>query len=395
MKNCAIICEYNPMHTGHLYQLQKASRTFDSVICVMSGNFVQRAEPAITSKAVRTTAALSCGADMVIELPVIYATANGEHFARGAVETISSLSDISSIVMGCETKNTVALQKIAELQYDSPNDFLNLLHKYLDDGNSYAKALSTATAACIKKFNKDEITDILSTPNNLLCIEYIKAIYSTGKKITPTFIHRKGNNYNNYSFSGDYISATALRELLKDHRYTEASAYLAGNPDAIINEHIAHPTDYALYEQLSIFALRLSSPEKLRQTFDAGEGIEFKLYENALKFTSLSDVISATKSKRYTYGRLRRIILQNLLGITKDALTPPIPIPPLVLGIKETFKPYLSDNVGKLIVRNSDYAMYDEQLSAYFEIEKKAENIFSQISGRNNASYRTHKLISM
>lgn len=395
MKNCAIICEYNPMHTGHLYQLQKASRSFDSVICVMSGNFVQRAEPAITSKDIRTVSALSCGADMVIELPIIYATANGERFARGAVETISRLSDISSIVMGCETKNTVALQKIAELQYNQPNDFVDLLHKNLNDGHSYAKALSLATASSVKEVDKNETLEILSTPNNLLCIEYIKAIYSTGKNITPTFVRRKGNNYNNYSFSGDYISATALRGLLQEQRYTEATAYLVGNPDTVINEHIAHPTNYSLYEQLALFELRCSSPEKIRQTFDAGEGIEFKLYENALKFTNLSDVISATKSKRYTHGRLRRIILQNLLGITKDALTLSTNIPPLVLGIKETFKPYLSENVGNLIVRNSDYETYDNQLSAYFEIERKAENIFAQISGRNNSSYRMHKLISL
>ena len=106
MKNCAIVCEYNPFHTGHLYQISKASKKYDGVICIMSGNFVQRAQPAIVEKYTRATVALNCGASMVVELPVVYAVATGEKFADGAIRTLSQLKDVDAIVMGAETDDS-------------------------------------------------------------------------------------------------------------------------------------------------------------------------------------------------------------------------------------------------------------------------------------------------
>ncbi|MFR5062908.1 MAG: nucleotidyltransferase family protein, partial [Christensenellales bacterium] len=116
MKICAVICEYNPFHTGHLYQLSEAKKSFDEIICIMSGNFVQRAEPAIAEKNVRARIALNCGASMVLELPLLYAIANGERFAEGAVKTLSRLENIDALVMGCEAENTKALMALAEIQ---------------------------------------------------------------------------------------------------------------------------------------------------------------------------------------------------------------------------------------------------------------------------------------
>lgn len=118
MKICAVICEYNPFHTGHLYQLSEAKKSFDEIICIMSGNFVQRAEPAIAEKSVRARIALNCGASMVVELPLLYATANGERFAEGAVKTLGRLEGIDALIMGCEADNTQALLTLAEIQSD-------------------------------------------------------------------------------------------------------------------------------------------------------------------------------------------------------------------------------------------------------------------------------------
>ncbi len=383
MKICAIICEYNPMHTGHLYQLLKASKQFDRTICIMSGNFVQRAEPAIAEKSIRARTALDCGADMVIELPVIYATANGEKFANGAISILKELTDIDSLVMGCETDDFESLKTIADIQANESDEMKDNIARFLSDGVSYATALTKATVIEAKKreISQPVTETILSAPNNLLCIEYIKAIEKNGLSIKPVFVKRVGNGYNNKSIFGNYLSATAIREIIARNDFMTAIPYLAGDGYQFVEQLKAHSVNYDEFSTIAVHTLKNGGTQKIASAFDCKEGIEYKLYDNATKFFTLSEVLSSTKSKRYTMSRLKRIVLQTMLGITKEIMTADFVAPPRLLAIKETFKPYLTNNAEKMIIQAKDAEnfvgkYYDE----YFEIERKANTLYSQIT---------------
>ena len=319
MKNCAVICEYNPFHTGHLYQLNKIQKKYDNVICLMSGNFVQRAEPAIIEKSVRAAVAMNCGASMVIELPIIYAVANGEMFAYGAVKTLSKLSDVDALAMGCETDDTKSLEKIAELRTTESPEFQSIIAELLDKGYSYAAALTEATAVEAEKYgiSVSATKAILSEPNNLLCIEYVKAINKLGLNIKPHFIKRQGNSYNSISAMGNYLSATAIRKLLLEKRFTEATPYLTNEADVVLDEFNTHFPDYTIYEKIAVNELRKKTAEEISQAYDCREGLEYRLKDCAMRHIKLDEILLETKTKRYTMSRLKRVVLQILLGITK------------------------------------------------------------------------------
>lgn len=398
MKICAVICEYNPFHTGHLYQLSEAKKSFDEIICIMSGNFVQRAEPAIAEKNVRARIALNCGTSMVLELPLLYAIANGERFAEGAVKTLSRLENIDALVMGCEAENTKALLALAEIQSEENEEFKTQLSRLLNDGNSYAAAITEATVSVAEKngIEKAEAKAILSAPNNLLCIEYVKAAKKYGFKAKPFFIKRKGNSYNNISASGSYLSATALRELIKNENFTAAMPYLTGEYDTLLKEIKLHRPDFSLYEKIAVCCLRCSTLETIAKTFDCREGVEYKLLENALKYVSLSEILRATKSKRYTMSRLKRIVLQLLLGVTKDLMNNNEYLPPRLLAVKENFKPYLAANGNKFIIRNDDFRLYDSPFyEKYFDAEKRAAAIYSVVTSNDSNLFVPQKLYSI
>ncbi len=398
MKICAVICEYNPFHTGHLYQLNEAAKKFDHTICIMSGNFVQRAEPAVAEKYVRAEIALRCGASMVLELPIVYATANGERFADGAIKTLKSLTDINAVVMGCETDDTDALITLADIQSREDDDFKALLAANLDNGLSYAAALSSATVTKAKEANisPDKAAEILTKPNNLLCIEYAKAIKRNGLDIKPVFIKRKGNDYNNISEIGNYLSASALRELIYKNDYTAAIPYLTGEYGILLEELKNHKPDKKTFSDLAVYKLRISSTDEIAKAFDCREGLEYRLSDAARSCITIEDVLLKTKTKRYTMSRLKRVILQVMLGITDEFYKNSSFLPPRLLAIKENFKPYLTENGKNMIIRTEDMLRYDgEYYERYFEVEKKAAALYSVITENKDDLFTPGKLICL
>ena len=398
MKICAVICEYNPFHTGHLYQLNEAAKKFDHTICIMSGNFVQRAEPAVAEKYVRAEIALRCGASMVLELPIVYATANGERFADGAIKTLKSLTGINAVVMGCETDDTDALITLADIQSREDGDFKALLAANLDNGLSYATALSSATVTKAKEANvsPDKAAEILAKPNNLLCIEYVKAIKRNGLDIKPVFIKRKGNDYNNISAIGNYLSASALRELIYKNDYTAAIPYLTGEYGILLEELKNHKPDKKTFSDLAVYKLRISSTDEIAKAFDCREGLEYRLSDAARSCITIEDVLLRTKTKRYTMSRLKRVILQVMLGITDEFYKNSSFLPPRLLAIKENFKPYLTENGKNMIIRTEDMLRYDgEYYERYFEVEKKAAALYSVITENKDDLFTPGKLICL
>ena len=214
MNITGIITEYNPFHNGHKFHLEEAKKqtSCDGVICIMSGNFVQRGGPAIIDKWQRTEMALNNGVDLIIELPTFYAVSSAEFFAKGAVSILNSLGVVDNIFFGSECGDSKKLLKIAKVLVSEDSDFQNLLKQNLSLGLTFAKAREKSL---IEYLNDEYITNIITSSNNILGIEYIKAILKLGSSINPVTLKREGSNYNDKELSNSFSSATSIREVLK------------------------------------------------------------------------------------------------------------------------------------------------------------------------------------
>jgi predicted nucleotidyltransferase len=313
---CGIISEYNPFHKGHEahISLTRAKTKADLIVCVMSGNFVQRGEPAIFDKWVRTVCALRCGADAVIELPILYSTQSAEGFAKGGIALLGA-AGADTISFGCETDDIQALIRIAKkLSYET-KEYKDLLKTHLDDGLSFPKARMMAAFP--------EERDELSMPNAILGIEYIKAIIRSGSDITPVAIKRVGQGYHSTDIETSLASATAIRRALAQGDVHKA---LNAMPDAC-SQYISRvladglmPVAADCFEKELIFLLRSRGKEYIKFLPDVSEGLENRIYGAALECSAREELISRIKTKRYTYTRISRILLYGLLGITADII---------------------------------------------------------------------------
>ena len=232
MKACGIVAEYNPLHTGHVYQMNKAKQISqaDCIIVVMSGNFVQRGEPAVIDKYARTSAALKAGADIVVELPVYYALSSAENFAKGAVLTLNTMK-AASICFGAETDNADCLAKISRTIISESHEYKAILNKALAEGLSYPAARQTALLEYLP-----ECKDIITGSNNILAIEYIKAILYNNLNMTYYPVLREGAGYNDDTDTAEYASAFGIRKMLMSDEHDRLKTYLtAGMYEEISN----------------------------------------------------------------------------------------------------------------------------------------------------------------
>ena len=222
MKACGIVAEYNPLHTGHIYQMNKARQISqaDCIIVVMSGNFVQRGEPAVIDKYARTSAALKAGADIVVELPVYYALSSAENFAKGAVLTLNTMKS-ASICFGAETDNADCLAKISRTIISESPEYKAILNKALAEGLSYPAARQTALLEYLP-----ECKDIITGSNNILAIEYIKAILYNNLNMTYYPVLREGAGYNDDTDTAEYASAFGIRKMLMSDEHDRLKTYL-------------------------------------------------------------------------------------------------------------------------------------------------------------------------
>ena len=216
MKTMGIIAEFNPFHNGHKYLIEKAKKITgaENAIIVCSGNYVQRGMPAFYDKSLRTKAALRNGADVVLELPCCYATASAETFAASAVKLLDSLDCVDYLCFGCETDNIKVLPKIVSILLNEPDDFKNMLSLYLKNGYSFPKSRAKAlTDYCLENniLQFDELDNLLNKPNNILAIEYLKAIKRLNSSIKPVAIKRVGAGYNSKKTNTTFASATGIR----------------------------------------------------------------------------------------------------------------------------------------------------------------------------------------
>lgn len=221
MKICAVVCEFNPFHYGHLdcFMQAKEKSGADALMCIMGGNFSQRGEAMIVNKHIRARIAIENGADIVVQIPTAYAIASAEIFALAGVKIANSFENVTHLAFGVETKKPELLIELANFFLNEPKEFKTALKKHLKEGNSLVVSRQKALEdmVWVDKINLSEITEavnIIGKPNNILAIEYLKALIITNSKIQPVFIDRSESNYSSIKLNGKNTSATAIRYIL-------------------------------------------------------------------------------------------------------------------------------------------------------------------------------------
>ena len=369
-KVLGIIAEYNPFHNGHLYHLEQAKKLTGSsyTVAVISGNFTQRGSTALIDKWSRAEIALNCGVDLVLELPTLYATSSAENFADGAVKILNSLKVVDYLAFGAETSDMDLLEPIADVLYKEPKAYKMLLANELKKGVSFPKARENALIKCFQlkdnisslklKNNNSAIRDILSSPNNILGIEYLKALHKRNSSIKPVCISRYEADYNSTTITNNIASATSIRNLILSKDYNTIKNLIPTSSYSTLinclNEGHIVPS-LSCFEKEIIYVLRKMDIEEIANIPDVSEGLEYTIKKAANSCNNLSEVINLIKSKRYTSTRIQRILLYALLGITKDDMEMSKNVLPYVrvLGFNENGKFLLSE----ISAKNPDIAL--------------------------------------
>lgn len=344
-KILAIVSEYNPFHNGHLYHLQKSKKELnpDYSICIMSGNFCERGDTSIIDKWSKAEAALKCGFDLVVELPVLYSISSAENFAEGALKILDAFGSNVTLSFGSECGNLDTLNNIANVLYDEPKEFTTILTHELAKGLSYPKARENALLIYLNNVRK--YSNILSNPNNILGIEYLKAIKKLKSNVIPFTIKRIDAGYNSLKIKDRLASATAIRNLIKNN---EDVKKLMPTPSFnILSENIKHGkiiNNISAFEKEIIYTLRKMSIQEIANLQDVSEGLENSIKQAANSCNNLEDLINSIKSKRYTRSRIQRILLYSILNITKKNIQDSYRTKPYirVLGISQKGKILLS-----------------------------------------------------
>ncbi|WP_026651104.1 nucleotidyltransferase [Butyrivibrio proteoclasticus] len=337
MKTIGIIAEFNPFHNGHSYLIEQCKKDLNADFCVvvMSGDFVQRGAPAIIDKFTRTRMALSCGADLVIELPIYYSTGSAEFFASGAVSILDKLGVVDYLCFGSECGDVAALSEIADILASEPQEFKDALAKELRNGASFPKARQNALMATVPSLSAgNAISDIMASPNNILGIEYLKALKLANSSIKPYTITRAGEGYHSDALN-ELSSASAIREAMlsgKDisgsipeaaHRILVESNSNIEHDNSCNNSHESSDTvskPFATtndFSQLLLYKLLSeSSVDVLSKYLDVSSDLAQKILNNVSSFTTFDEFAMALKSKDLSYARISRSLIHILLGIT-------------------------------------------------------------------------------
>lgn len=315
-----IIAEYNPFHNGHMYHLQKAKEQSGAqyCICVMSGNFVQRGNTSIVNKWKKAEMALLNGVDLVIELPTIYSVASAEGFSLGAIKLLNNLKMVDAISFGTETSDFAALNNISSIVNEEPMKYKSILNSELKKGLSFPKARENALMLYLN--DNKRYDNILNTPNNILAIEYLKALKKIKSTIQPIPVKREKVYYNDNVIVDEFASATAIRKLLKNEEFSEIRKVVPKSTYQILKKETELGNvvlDLSRYEKEIIYNLRRMTVSEIAELPDVNEGLEHSLKNAANYSNDITNLINIVKTKRYTVTRIQRILICALLGITK------------------------------------------------------------------------------
>lgn len=345
-KVLGIVAEYNPFHNGHLYHLAESKRQANAEfsICVMSGNFTQRGNTAIVDKWSRARMALESGVDLVVELPLIYSISSAENFAFGSISILNRLGIVDAVSFGSETGDVSILNAFAEILYEEPKEYLSLLEHELAKGVSYAKAREKAILMYLSDIRK--YANVLSNPNNILGIEYLKALKRLKSEIKPLTIKREDVGHNSTKIVNGIASSSTIRKFIK--KPDVLSQVVPEATFSILEDKLKHGQivrSIACFEKEILYKLRTMSIEQIANLPDVSEGLENAIKSAANSCNNITDLISLIKSKRYAQTRIQRILLYALLDITEQDMINSTKVTPYirVLGINSNGKKILSE----------------------------------------------------
>ena len=393
-KVVGIIAEYNPFHNGHSYHIQntKAQTGADFVVAVMTGNFTQRGNTSVINKWEKAKMALNGDADLVIELPTIYSVSSAENFANGAVKILNELGIVDTISFGMEADDVSTLNNIANVLVNEPPEYKAILEHELGKGNSFPKARENALMMYLNDIKR--YANVVKGSNNILAIEYLKALKKQKSSIVPFGVKREKVYYNSTKIIDEYASATGIRNLLLHNQLEEVRKVVPAKSYSILLNNLRQGTyvlDIIAYNDEIIYKLRSMTVKQIANLPDVSEGLEYLIKEVSNKTNNLIELINGIKSKRYTQTRIQRILLYALLGITKKDMEMSKKITPYirVLGCSEKGKILLSqiNSKAKVITSLKKYELSNKNkrfcigkqktLNRMLEIDKMATDIYT------------------
>lgn len=403
-----IIAEYNPFHNGHQYHLEQAKKLCGAeyAIVIMSGDFVQRGEPAMFDKRLRARWALEHGADMVIQLPAAFSLACAERFAAGAVRILAGTNIVTHLCFGGECADIEKLNTCADILSANSEQASLLLREKLAAGLSYPRALNEAVC----ESGADDMQEIISAPNNILGVEYIKALRRFAPDILPVPLERTTASHRNETLTGEISSAQAIRAALSGSNAERARALLS-LPDDIADE-IASDSFSLLsgspspdkLSALMLCALRKINTEQLRSLSEVAEGIENNIVQS-LRYNNYYELLSHVKSKRYTMARIKRICCCALLGIDEalsaSALAESNDLYIRILGVRKDASTLMNLIGGStslpIIVRASDASSLSPSARRLLDVDMLAADMFNYClpKSKHTPDDIAHKLITV
>jgi len=401
-KRIGIIAEYNPFHNGHLYQIQKAKELTgaDTVIAVMSGNFTQRGHTSLINKFEKAKIALQNEVDMVIELPTIYSISSAENFALGGVKILNEIGNIDYLVFGIEEENLEKLQAIADVLVNEDDEFKRNIKEELDKGNSYPKAREIVLK---KVLSSENVENIMKKPNNILAIEYLKALKTTNSKIKPFAIKRKNTMHNDENINENYASGTYIRKLFIENNFNEIKKVVPKYTYERLLElknqgtYVSSINDFS---DIVIYKIRTMTKEEISQIADVNEGLENSIKLASTTCKTIDEIIDKVSTKRYTKTRISRILTYILLDITKSEMEQSKNANQYirVLGINKKCEGILKTiNNNKLITSLKKFEENNRE-NQLLNIDKKATEIYTikyQKSVQANLDYTSKFIIKI
>ena len=377
MKVCGIIAEYNPFHKGHAYQLKKIREDLraDYILIAMSGDFVQRGEPALLEKHLRAEMALRCGADLVLELPVRVSTASAEGFADGAMRLLASLGVVTHVCFGAETDSPL-LHRIADLLAGESPEFRRILSSFLSEGFSMPAAREETAAACLQD---PEVRKILRQPNNILAVEYLKSIRRNGLTCEPWILIREGEGYHSEDLNDQtFASASAIRKALQTGSLEQALAFLPDPVKEILSK--ASVQDTFLFDKdldsLLFYRLFCEDEDSLIQYADVDADLARRILRYRNEYQSFSSFADKLGSRSLTRSHTRRALLHIVFQVKKNS---PEGLYGRVLGFRRESAPLLS-----AIKKNASSVLITKQADAVSLLSSEQQHVFLETTSASN-----------
>ena len=391
MRIAAVVCEYNPFHNGHKYQLERIREESgcDKILCLMSGCFTQRGDMALFDKYTRARHAVENGADLVLELPAAFAAGSAEQFARGAVHILASIPAVKVLCFGSESGTKEDFLAAAGATLSEDRQFKALLKENMKDGTSYVKARTQAVLALHKEMDERLFTQ----PNNILGIEYCRALLQEGKGIEPLPLARVGGGFREEGLLKNFSSATAIRSAVARGEKKEKKLLKANVPQNVFAELARTEAGRTPYPEAAMCALLSASPEEVCRCPDCSEGLENRLRTMAKSNSGYEAVLEKCISKRYTRSRLKRIFLQNFLKIDRKDVRLYLenPLYYKVLAVKkngaEGLLGALSQGSFRPLTRKSDVQGLKREALACFELDAHALELYNVLSHGNRNEF--------